>query len=268
MSGPDTPAGACSRTETQVAALIAEARSNKEMPILEKDPKTVVREGYDRASHAYRGDEFRYEGSGYAYWLSRLTPSLPAGARVLDLGCGSGIPVSRELARRHEVTGVDISPVQIARARRLVPNVRFLCADMAEIAFEPHSFEAVVAFFSLINLPLPEQPVVIERVSRWLVPGGRLLAVVGKWASIRFESDFRGVRGATMYWSHADVMTYRNWFERAGLMIEAEGSEPCNGNPGYAVLIAQSPLIDEQHREVPLGRALSVKPSLTPVSQL
>ena len=51
-------------------------------------------------------------------------------------------------------------------------------------------------------------------------------------------------------------------------MIEAEGSEPCNGNPGYAVLIAQSPLIDEQHREVPLGRALSVKPSLTPVSQL
>ena len=165
------------------------------MPILEKDPKTVVREGYDRASHAYRGDEFRYEGSGYAYWLSRLTPSLPAGARVLDLGCGSGIPVSRELARRHEVTGVDISPVQIARARRLVPNVRFLCADMAEIAFEPHSFEAVVAFFSLINLPLPEQPVVIERVSRWLVPGGRLLAVVGKWASIRFESDFRGVRG-------------------------------------------------------------------------
>jgi len=56
-----------------------------------------------------------------------------------------------------------------------------------------------------------------------------------------------------MYWSHADVMTYRDWFERAGLMIEAEGSEPRNGNPGYAVLIARTPLIDEQHREVALG---------------
>ena len=56
-----------------------------------------------------------------------------------------------------------------------------------------------------------------------------------------------------MYWSHADVMTYRIWFERAGLMIEAEGSEPRNGNPGYAVLIARTPPIDEQHREVALG---------------
>ena len=48
-----------------------------------------------------------------------------------------------------------------------------------------------------------------------------------------------------MYWSLADLMTCRNWFERAGLMIEAEGSEPRNGNPGYAVLIARSAAIDE-----------------------
>jgi SAM-dependent methyltransferase len=203
------------------------------------DPKTVVREGYDRASHAYRGDEFAFPGSGYAYWLSRLTPGIPEGGRVLDLGCGCGVPVSRELATRYDVTGVDLSPVQIARARRLVPGARFLCADMAEIDFEPRSFEAAVAFFSLINLPLPEQPVVIERVSRWLVPGGRLLAIVGKWASTRIERDFRGVRAAAMYWSHADVATYRDWFERAGFAIEAEGSEPRNGSPGYAVLIGR-----------------------------
>jgi SAM-dependent methyltransferase len=204
------------------------------------DPKTVVREGYDRASHAYRGDEFAYESSGYAYWLSRFTPGLPEGARVLDLGCGCGVPVSRELARRYDVTGVDISPVQIARARRLVPRARFVCADMAAVAFEPRAFEAAVAFFSLINLPLAEQSTVIERVSRWLVPGGRLLAVVGKWASTRIEPDFRGVREVAMYWSHADVATYRDWFESAGFVIEAEGSEPRRGNPGYSVLIGRT----------------------------
>ena len=204
------------------------------------DPKAVVREGYDRASHAYRGDDFEYAHSGYAYWLSRFTPGLPEGARVLDLGCGCGVPVSRELARRYDVTGVDISPVQIARARRLVPRARFVCADMAAVAFEPGAFEAAVAFFSLINLPLAEQSTVIERVSHWLAPGGRLLAVVGKWASTRIEPDFRGVRGAAMYWSHADVATYRDWFERAGFVIEAEGSEPRMGNPGYSVLIGQT----------------------------
>jgi SAM-dependent methyltransferase len=203
------------------------------------DPKTIVREGYDRASHAYRGDEFTTEGSGYAYLLSRLTPTLPAGSRVLDLGCGCGIPASRELARGHRVTGVDISPVQIARARRLVPGARFLCADMTEVEFEPQSFEAAIALFSLINLPLPEQSVVIARVCGWLVPGGRLLAIVGKYAWTRIEPDFRGVRGVPMYWSHADVRTYRAWFQQAGFVIEAEGSEPRNGNPGYAVIIGR-----------------------------
>jgi SAM-dependent methyltransferase len=203
------------------------------------DPKTIVREGYDRASYAYRGDEFTWPRSGYAYWLSRLTRTLAAGSRVLDLGCGCGVPASRELARRHRVTGVDLSPVQIGRARRLVPSARFLCADMAAVEFEPRSFDAAIAFFSLINLPLSEQSVVITRVSGWLVPGGRLLAIVGKLASTRIERSFRGVRGATMYWSHADVRTYRQWFEQAGFVIEAEGSEPRNGNPGYAVLIGR-----------------------------
>ena len=49
------------------------------------DPKTIVRDGYDRASHAYRGDEFTSEGSGYAYWLSRLTPTLAAGSRFASV---------------------------------------------------------------------------------------------------------------------------------------------------------------------------------------
>ena len=214
------------------------------------DPKTIVREGYDRASYAYRGDEFTSQGSGYAHWLSRLARTLAAGSRVLDLGCGCGIPASRVLARCHRVTGVDISPVQIARARRLVPGARFLCVDMAEVEFEPQSFEAAIAFFSLINLPLPEQSAVITRVAGWLVPGGRLLAIVGKLASTRIEPNFRGVHGATMYWSHADVRTYREWFGQAGFVIEAEGSEPRNGNPGYAVIIGRR---EEPDRGVCLG---------------
>lgn len=203
------------------------------------DPKTLVREGYDRASHAYRGDEFEFSRSGYAYWLGQLVPHLAPGARVLDLGCGNGIPVSRELARQFHVTGVDLSPVQIERARSLVPAARFVCADMITVAFDPGSYEAITAFFSIINLPLSEQPELIERMAGWLKPGGRLLATVGRYAWTRVEPDFRGVHGVSMYWSHADVATYRTWFAAAGLVIEREGVEPRNGNPGYAMLIAR-----------------------------
>ena len=204
-----------------------------------RDPRELVRVGYDLASHAYRGDTFELGGSGYAYWLGRLAPLLADGARVLDLGCGNGVPVARELAERCAVTGVDLSPVQIERARALVPQARFVCADMTTVEFEPGCFDAVVAFYSVFNVPLADQPALIERVAGWLVRGGRFLAMVGKEPWTGVEKDWRGVPGVRMYYSQADVATYRRWFAQAGLAIEAEGSEPRDGNPGYAVLIAR-----------------------------
>lgn len=203
------------------------------------DPRALVRDGYDRASHAYRGDDFPLAGSGYAHWLAELAKRVPAGARVLDLGCGNGVPVARALAARHEVTGVDLSPVQIERARALVPGARFVCADMTAVEFPAASFDAAVAFFSIINVPLAEQPALLARIAGWLVPGGVLLAVVGREAWTGVEPGWRGVPGVGMYYSHADVATYRRWFAEAGLAVEAEGVEPRGGRPGYAVLIAR-----------------------------
>lgn len=203
------------------------------------DPKAMVREGYDRASHAYRGDDFVFERSGYEHWLRRLVRRLEPGARVLDLGCGNGIPVARELAARFAVTGVDLSPVNIERARALVPGATFTCADMTAVAFPPASFDAIAAFYSIINVPLDEQPALFLRMAEWLAPVGWLLAVVGRdpWTGV--EQDWRDVPGLGMYYSHADVATYRRWIAEAGFTLAESGIEPRDGKPGYAVLIAQ-----------------------------
>lgn len=203
------------------------------------DIKAFVRDGYDRVSHAYRGDVHDDPRSGYAHWLRKLTPRLADGARVLDLGCGNGVPVSRELARRFRVTGVDLSPVMIERARVLVPDATFECADMASVEFADGAFEAVVAFFSIFHLPLEEQPGTIERVARWLTPGGWFFAIVGKYAWTGTERNWQGVPGATMWWSHADIATYRGWFERANFEIAEEGSQPEKGAPGFSVLLGR-----------------------------
>jgi 2-polyprenyl-3-methyl-5-hydroxy-6-metoxy-1,4-benzoquinol methylase len=49
---------------------------------------------------------------------------------VLDLGCGAGVPVAREMiARGFKVTGVDISAQQIEQARRNVPEAQFIEGD-------------------------------------------------------------------------------------------------------------------------------------------
>src|SRR4051812_43236814 len=133
------------------------------------DPRSIVRDGYDRVSYAYRGDACDLEQSGYGHWLRQLGKRMPDGGRVLDLGCGCGVPATAELARHHRVTGVDVSPVQIERARRLVPEATFLCVDMSEVEFAPESFDGVTAFYSIINLPVSDQAAMFRRIAGWLV---------------------------------------------------------------------------------------------------
>ena len=95
---------------------------------------------------------------------------------MLDLDCGAGVPVARALAADgFAVIGVDVSDVQIARARRLVPAARFLRADATRVELPAAAFDAVVCLYVLIHLPLEEQPALLGRIAGWLRPGGRLL---------------------------------------------------------------------------------------------
>lgn len=205
-----------------------------------ENPIDIVRDGYERASYAYRGDTCDLEQSGYGHWIRQLRPRLAEGARVLDLGCGCGIPATAELAKRYRVTGIDLSPVQIERARSLVPDATFVCGDMSACEFDPASFDAVTAFYSIINLPLDRQPDLFRRIHRWLAPGGWLLAIVGRFPWTGVEPDFRGMKGVPMYWSHGSITDYRRWATEAGFTIAQEGVQPLHGDPGFSVLIAKA----------------------------
>jgi|GEM_PF-3256072 len=101
------------------------------------DPKDIVRSGYDRVSRAYRGDEVNAEEAAkYAAWIDALIERIGPPGDVLELGCGNGVPTARLLIEAgYRVTGVDISPVQIERARQLVPAAEFECADMTQLQF-------------------------------------------------------------------------------------------------------------------------------------
>lgn len=181
------------------------------------DPKAIVRMGYDSVSRLYRGDdEFP---AVYADWIARLAESTARGGRLLDLGCGCGVPVARELAcRGAEVIGVDISEVQIERARQLVPGATFLLADAFEISFAEASFDAVCSLYALIHLPQDEQQKVIARIGQWLRPGGLFLATVGHRQRTGEQARWLG-GDEPMWWSHPDQATYRNWIEAADMQV-------------------------------------------------
>lgn len=200
-------------------------------------PKDIVRDGYDAVSYRYRGDGDDPEP--YDRWAANLAERLSSGARILDLGCGCGVPIARTLtAQGFAVTGVDISPIQIERARSLVPGATFVLADAIDVDFPAASFDAVICLYALIHLPQTEQPTILANVRRWLRPGGWLLATTGAQAWTGTEDGWLG-GDATMWWSHPGAATYRQWFADAGLRIEAE-EFVAEGDSGHQLFWARS----------------------------
>jgi SAM-dependent methyltransferase len=199
------------------------------------DQKKIVREGYDALSRLYREDHA--DDGQYATWLQELLPYVREGAAVLDLGCGCGLPASRWLVEHGmSVTGVDISPVQIERARNLVPNASFLCADMTAVELGENTLDAIVSLFALIHVPVAEQPELLRQCGRWLVPGGPLLAIVGAEAWTGTEEHWLG-GDSDMYWSHENRKTYLGWLGDAGFTVQWDRFVPEEAG-GHTLLLA------------------------------
>jgi len=200
------------------------------------DPKELVRRGYDALSVRY--DQAYGADTKYPQWLTDLTVRLPAHGHVLDVGCGSGNPVARDLvAAGHRVTGVDISEVQVRRARDLVPAGEFIHADATTLRFPEATFDAVVSFYALIHIPLDEQFPLLERIADWLRPGGWFLGTTGHTEWTGTDEDWLG-GGTPMWWSHTDAATYRDWLTRVGLTVEHEEFVP-EGDSGASLFLAR-----------------------------
>ena len=202
-----------------------------------RQAKEIVRVGWNDRSLAYRPPHSSHDGTGhwdreYRSWLRPILRETPRGGDVLDLGCGCGVPASRLLANRFRVIGVDISDVQIARARQLVPKATFRRADMTTVRFPPRSFHAVVSLYAIIHVPLREQRPLFLRVFRWLRPGGLFIAVLGSgwWKGIE-----RGWLGSEspMFWDHASADTYQRWLKDCGFLMEERKHVPEMGSGGH-----------------------------------
>jgi len=102
--------------------------------------------------------------------------SLPPGAAVLDLGCGSGVPISEALMTDGFVVhGVDASPSLVADFHDRFPQAPVACEAAEASAFFGRTFDGVVAIGLVFLLPAPAQLDLIRRVASALRPSGRFL---------------------------------------------------------------------------------------------
>jgi SAM-dependent methyltransferase len=179
-----------------------------------REPKEIVARGYDAIALRYAEWAGQVD-SPVMEWVRDLDARLDAGSDVLELGCGRGVPATRELARRHRVTGVDISAVQIELARHHVPEASFVLADVTELEVAPASFDAVVALFVFGHVPIEEQAGLVARVGLWLRDGGLFLGTFGAGdAGEQIDADWLG---APMFFASLAGEAYVPLLRDAGL---------------------------------------------------
>jgi SAM-dependent methyltransferase len=189
------------------------------------DPVDIVASGYDRIADRYLAWSALRPSAARLRALELADALIPAGADVLELGCGAGVPMTARLAVGRRLTGVDVSAEQLRRARRNVPGATFVQADLTQLDRPAASLDAVVAFYSLTHVPRERLPGLFERIATWLRPGGAFIASLG------VEDDPGGVEdwlGVEMYFSQYSARVNRRLVEAAGLVVEGADviSEP------------------------------------------
>lgn len=147
--------------------------------------------------------------------VKAFVATLPPGARVLDAGCGDGIPLTRLLVDEgFDVVGVDSSAEMIARFRRNFPAVKAHVRAIQD--HEDQAFDAAIAWGVLFHLPHAEQEAAIARVASLVVTGGRFLFTSGDEESETEGAPMNGV--AFRYWSFG-VDGYRALLARQGFEL-------------------------------------------------
>lgn len=128
-------------------------------------PRDALRAGYDRSAPTYDARFGELQRPKHAAVLARIP--VAERARVLDVGCGTGL-LARQLGHAR-VTGVDVSPGMLAIARRWLQPVE---ADARALPFRDASFDLAFAVTSLL-LEERELPRALLELRRVVVPGGR-----------------------------------------------------------------------------------------------
>src|SRR6185437_7391863 len=106
--------------------------------------------------------------------LMRLL-GLPQGARIADIGCGSGVFTELLRCAGYSVTGIDISPKLVAVGRTKYPGLDLIEGDAEALPFEDARFDGVSLCNIVHHFPNPRK--LIAEVRRVLKPGGRFAAI-------------------------------------------------------------------------------------------
>lgn len=195
------------------------------------DKRKLVKSGYNQCAKNYADNRDLFKNQKY---LEGLVSKLPAKARILDIGCGSGVPIDKFLLEKgFKLTGIDISEEMVKLAKENLPKGNFFVKDMAQIDFPESSFSAVVSFYAIFHIPREEHLLLLKKLYTISNTGGYLLITMGSSDWEGTEDDFHG---AKMFWSHYDKDKNVELVKQAGFKIIYNEVDTSGGEKHLVVL--------------------------------
>ncbi len=137
-------------------------------------------------------------------------------SKILDVGCGSGCPISKYLVEHsHCVTGIDMSEAMVEKANALhLQNASFFTCDFMEWHTDS-LYDAVIAFDSLWHIPYDKQKLIYPKIASHLKPNGLLLFTHGKT-----DGGVQGdMYGQTFYYNALDGCVVRQILEENSFQV-------------------------------------------------
>jgi SAM-dependent methyltransferase len=187
---------------------------------------------YDRHAKAY--DRLRGRSLFEKSWLDAFAALLPVGGSVLDIGCGMGEPIARDLiGRGFGVTGIDSSPGMIAMCRERFPEQTWFVGDMRALSLD-RTFDGLIAWDSFFHLSPDDQRCMFSVFQDHAADRAALMFTSGPAHGVAV-GEFEG---EPLYHASLDADEYRALLEVNGFRVVRHVAEdPACG--GHTVWFAQ-----------------------------
>jgi SAM-dependent methyltransferase len=148
-------------------------------------------------------------------WLDRFLALVPARAAVLDIGCGSGVPIGRYvIGKGHAVTGVDSAPELIRMCRERFPDEDWRVADMRRLRLG-RRFGGLLAWDSFFHLCHADQRRMFAVFKDHAAPRAALMFTSGP----AHGEAIGTYRGEPLYHASLDSAEYRALLDANGFDV-------------------------------------------------
>jgi 2-polyprenyl-3-methyl-5-hydroxy-6-metoxy-1,4-benzoquinol methylase len=131
-----------------------------------------IKKGYDNIADVWNEKrEWYIEQES----IDEAIAHLQKGASILDVGCGSGKPISEYLlSKGFDVHGIDISEKQVEHAKRIIPKEKLFVTDILSFSITV-TFDAIICWFTIFHIHANQHPEVLKKFHSLLKPKGILL---------------------------------------------------------------------------------------------